>query len=66
MKKQSKKQIEARIKKAYYASCNRIQIPMMMVPKVWRVGEELVAAGADDAALEAGLRKFVDQIAIPQ
>jgi hypothetical protein len=64
MKKQTKKQIGIRIEKAYYASCKGVQIKIMDIPKVWKIGEQIVLTGGDDLMLQAGLRKFVDQIAV--
>jgi hypothetical protein len=64
MARQSKqeKAIEKRVEAAYYASCSGIQINMMDIPKVFKVGAQIVSEGADDATLQAKLRAFVDTI----
>jgi hypothetical protein len=35
-----------------------ILIPMMEIPRIYKHAEGLIAAGADDAALRAGICKF--------
>lgn len=62
MKKQSKKQIEARISKAFYFACSGIRIPMREIPTVFEVGKYLIAEGADDEALQAGLKQFAKRL----
>lgn len=59
MKKPTKKQQEkidaARIQRAV----NGVQIPMMQICKVYAHAEKLIAEGADDVALAAGIREFM-------
>jgi hypothetical protein len=59
-KTKTERETDARINRAFKATCCNIQIPIMDLPKVWKAGEALITAGADDAALAAGLRKYVD------
>lgn len=59
----AEKQAEARIEKAYRATCCGIAINMMDIGKVFAEGQKLIATGVDDAALGVGLRAFVDTIA---
>ena len=62
MARQSKKQVRSRIERAYYASCTGVQIDIMDIGKVFRVGETAVAEGADDDALKSKIRAFVETI----
>ena len=64
MKKQSKKQIAARIQKAYEQSCYGIQIKMTDILKVWKLGEDLISTGVDDVTLAIQINKYVKQIAV--
>lgn len=61
--KQLKKQNDSRIERAYYANCSGIAIDIMDIGKVFRHGDELIAAGADDAALGKGLLEYVKTLA---
>lgn len=51
-----------RIEAAYYAGCNGVQINIMDIGKVFKHGETLIAGGADDVALQAGVIAFVETI----
>ena len=55
---------EKRIDKAYRATCCNIGISVLDIGKVFRVGHEAIREGADDAALAARLRAFVDTIKV--
>lgn len=56
------KQIDSRVEQAYYASCSGIQINIMDIGKVFKVGREAIRDGVDDDLLQATIRKFVEQI----
>jgi hypothetical protein len=60
--KRALKQIDSRVEQAYYASCEGIQINIMDIGKVFKVGREAIRDGVDDALLQSTIRKFVDQI----
>lgn len=62
MTKAEQKKIEMRIEKAYGQSCNGVQIPMMKIPEIFKVGRAAIAAGADDEALKAKIVEFVATI----
>lgn len=57
----TKKQ-DRRIEQAYYKVANGIQINMMDIPKVFAVGRQALAEGADDEALEQAISSFVQKI----
>jgi hypothetical protein len=58
----AQKKIDARITKAYASSCNGVEIPMMKIPEIFKVGRAAVEAGADDEALKAKIVEFVQTI----
>lgn len=58
----AKTKADKRISAAYYSGCDRVQINMMDIPKVFNVGHQLIAGGADDVALKAGIMAFVETI----
>lgn len=60
--KQQKKLDDKRIEQAYYKVADGVQIDMMAIPKVFKVGESAIAQGADDAALEKAIADFVETI----
>ena len=41
----SKKKIEAAVQQAFNAKCCNKPIPIMMIPKIWKVGEAAIIAG---------------------
>ena len=57
-----KKKGNKKISEAYYKTCSGIAISVMDMGKVVRHGEQLLAEGADTAALETGIRAFVETI----
>jgi len=64
MTKKEIKARDARIQKAYLATCSGIQIPILDMPKVWKVGIASIERGADDATLGADIRSFVETIRV--
>jgi hypothetical protein len=60
--KQQKKINENRIQAAYQAGCSGIQVNLMDIGKIFKVGETAIAEGADDAVLQQRIRTFVDSI----
>jgi hypothetical protein len=60
--KAEKKAIEQRIDLAYRRSCDRIQISVLDIGKVFEVGRKAIAEGVDDAELEKRIRAFVETI----
>ena len=59
----AKSRAEKRIDAAYHQTCCGIQIDVMDIGKVFKRGHELIAQGADDKALAAGILAFVQTIA---
>lgn len=60
--KAQQKKDDARINRAYVASCQNVQIPMLDIPKVFAVGRKAIAEGADDEVLKAKIVEFVATI----
>lgn len=58
----SKKAMEKRVDAAYYATCNGIQVNMMDLPKIKKVGMDAVAAGVTEDELRAKIWSFVESI----
>lgn len=63
MKRRNKK-VDGRIERAYGRACSGIAIHILDIPKVFAVGVKTIEAGADDAALEAALRAYVETIRV--
>jgi len=62
MTKKETKAAEARVSKAYYATCSGIQIDIMDIPKVFDVGMKAIEDGADEGSLERMISDFVETI----
>lgn len=63
----TKKQIaidEKRVSRLYAQSCANVQINLMDIPKVARVGMEALLAGDSDDAIKSKIRAFVDTIRV--
>lgn len=56
------KAVRNRIERAYYAACDGVQVNVMDIPKIFAVGEQAIAEGADDAALQTAIFDFVQTI----
>jgi hypothetical protein len=65
MTKAEKKRIDSRISRVYSQSCHGIQIPIMEMSKIFKIGLDAVAAGADDDELGRRMRAYVDQVGQP-
>lgn len=59
---QAKKAVDNRIQKAYGQACANVQVGIMDIPKIFRVGRDAIEAGADDVALQLKIREFVETI----
>lgn len=62
MTKRQLKAAEARVDRAYMRICSGVQINIMDIGKVFKVGMAAIAAGADETALETAIVNFVQTI----
>jgi len=60
--RRQEKALDKRVERAYYATCEGIAINIMDIGKVFKVGREALAAGADEATLRQAIRDFVETI----
>jgi hypothetical protein len=60
--KSIQKKVEARIERAYRATCTGIEISVFDISKVFAVGQSAVAEGVDDAVLGERIKTFVETI----
>jgi hypothetical protein len=51
MPKPNNKATEKRVERIFYAYCNRVQIPIMRLPKLFKLGVEAADAGKTDAEI---------------
>jgi hypothetical protein len=56
------KDIDARVAHLYRVSCDRVQIPMMAIGKVFQVGRTAIAQGGTDEAVTAAIVAFVETV----
>ena len=62
MTKKELKAAEKKVEKIYYANCSGIQINIMSIGKVFKVGVAAVAEGLDDAAITEAVTSYVETI----
>jgi hypothetical protein len=60
--KRKRKAADDLVSRAYYATCNGIQINMMDIPKVFAFGRMKLDAGEDYEALKSSVRAYVETI----
>ncbi len=60
--KRQEKALDKRVEQAYYATCSGIEICMMDISKVFKVGREAIRDGVDEDLLRSTIRKFVETI----
>ena len=60
--KRRQQEIDRRIDHAFRTRCNGIPVPMLSISKIFDHGRQLIAQGADDAALADGIAAFVETI----
>lgn len=56
------KKIDKRIEAAFYANFNGVQVSVLDIPKIFRVGREALALGADELGLIMAMRGFIDTV----
>jgi hypothetical protein len=64
MARQTKAQklADRRVERAYYANCSGIQIDIMDIGKVFKVGHASILAGDDDETLGRKITEYVNTI----
>ena len=62
MTKRQLKAAEKKVEKIYYANCSGIQINIMDIGKVFKVGVAAIANGLDDVAVTDVVTNFVETI----
>lgn len=60
--KRQQNALDKKIEQVYYATCRGVQIDVMNISKVFDVGREALAKGADDEQLKAAIVAFVETI----
>ena len=61
-KTKAEKLADVRIDRAYRRTCSGVQINILDIPNVFRVGTKAIADGADDTALDAAIVAYVATI----
>jgi len=56
------KKIDKRIEAAFYANFRGVHVSVLDIPKIFRVGREALALGADEAALLAAISGFINSM----
>lgn len=51
-----------RIDLAFHKRCLGVQIPMMKIPDIFKLGRQVIRTGADDATLEQAIAEYVETI----
>lgn len=59
----AKNRADERIAVAYRKHCRNIQISVLDIPELYKRGHEMIAQGANDETLAAGILAFVQTIA---
>lgn len=64
VKRESKqdKENRNRISRAYSATCNGVQVNIMDIGKIFKVGQQSIDDGDDDDVLEAKIQTYVETI----
>lgn len=60
--KKQEKLNDVRINQAYNIGCSGIQINIMDTSKIFKMGNQLIEAGANDQELLDGIRSFIETI----
>jgi hypothetical protein len=63
-KTKEEKALEARITRLYGQVASGVQIPMMEVPKVWKVAHAAVAAGESDEQVASAIAAYVAKVRV--
>jgi len=54
-----KKEVEKKIEAAYKRHGNGVQIPMLVIPRIYKAGQDAAALGLDiDAAVKAAIENY--------
>jgi hypothetical protein len=62
VKRVSTRKADARINRVYAQRCSGIEVNIMDIGKVFKVGQQAIAEGADDAALGDRIAAYVETI----
>lgn len=62
MKKLTEKAAKKLVEQAYYARCTNIQIPMLEITKIFKLGLAALAAGATQEELEEKIFAYVQTV----
>jgi hypothetical protein len=56
------KAADARVDRVYRENCSGVQVNIMDIPKIFRVGHAAIAEGADDTVLKEKIVAYVETI----